>query len=547
MSKRVLLSLLSVLLLSLAWLGGGGLFLLPAFVPLLLLLEEFDKGRRPFWKAYGWVALTFGLWCAACTWWVWYAAAVGTIAATIIQMTLFGAVMMLYHYFRLRTKRSFAYLVLVTGWIAAEHLYLRGQVSFPWLLLGNGFANQPWAVQWYEWTGVFGGSLWVLLANIAIFEAVRAGKGCKPKAVMAAVVVVLPIIVSGVVALCQPKYEELPKAKVTVVQPNFEPYEEKYTIPREQQDMIMLSLASEAPKDVDFIVLPETVLGDISSSEWIWEEQPLSSEVMRRYNEFMASHYPEAEMVVGAMTSRRYMSDSRPTRTARQLGIYWLDRYNTAFRLNGTDTLARHHKSKLVIGVEMMPDWKILNILENTIVSLGGTTGGLGTDNFVTVFRDPRGKNAPSSAQICYESIYGEHFSKPVAEGAEVMFVITNDGWWHDTPGHRQHFSYSRLRAIENRRSIARSANTGISGFITPTGKVLDERLGWDERGTITAEVPLNSRVTFYSRMGDYIARISNLLFPLAILYYVAIYFRRKAEEPTPKPKSNPTNTKKKK
>ena len=127
------------------------------------------------------------------------------------------------------------------------------------------------------------------------------------------------------------------------------------------------------------------------------------------------------------------------------------------------------------------------------------------------------------------------------------MFVITNDGWWHDTPGHRQHFSYSRLRAIENRRSIARSANTGISGFITPTGKVLDERLGWDERGTITAEVPLNSRVTFYSRMGDYIARISNLLFPLAILYYIAIYFRRKAEEPTPKSKTNPTNIKKKK
>ena len=175
MSKRVLLSLSSVLLLSLAWLGGGGLFLLPAFVPLLLLLEGFDKGRRNFWKAYGWVALTLGLWCLATVWWVWYAAAVGTIAATIVQMTLFGAVLMCYHYLRLRSSRSFAYVVLVTGWIAAEHLYLRGQVSFPWLLLGNGFANQTWAVQWYEWTGVFGGTLWVLIANLAIFEAVRTG------------------------------------------------------------------------------------------------------------------------------------------------------------------------------------------------------------------------------------------------------------------------------------------------------------------------------------------------------------------------------------
>lgn len=537
------MSLLSVLLFSLAWLGGGGFFLLIAFVPLLLLLEGYGKGRRPFWQAYGWVALTFGLWTLATVWWVWYAAAVGTIAATVVQMTLFGAVMMLYHIFRLRSSRSFAYLVLVTGWIAAEHLYLRGQISFPWLLLGNGFANQPWAVQWYEWTGLFGGTLWVLLANIAIFEVVRHGKAERTKVVRAALVILLPIATSLIILACQPSYDDMPKAKVTVVQPNFDPYIDKYNIPREEQDMIMLSLASEAPADVDFIILPETVLGDISSAEWIWEEQPLASATMSRYNNFMASRYPEAEMVVGAMTSRRYLSDTRPTRTARKMGIHWIDRYNTAFRLNGTDTLARHHKSKLVIGVETMPDWKILNILENTIVSLGGTTGGLGTDNFVTVFRDPRGYNAPSSAQICYESIYGEHFAEPVAAGAELMFVITNDGWWEDTPGHRQHFSYSRLRAIENRRSIARSANTGISGFITPTGKVLPERLGWDERGTTTAEVPTNNRVTFYSRMGDYIARICNLLFPLTILYYIAIYYRRKAEEPTPKT----ANTKKKK
>jgi apolipoprotein N-acyltransferase len=241
----------------------------------------------------------------------------------------------------------------------------------------------------------------------------------------------------------------------------------------------------------------------------------------------MAARYPEAELVVGAMTSRRYQSDTRPTRTARKLGIYWIDRYNTAFRLNGTDTLARHHKSKLVIGVEMMPDWKILNILENTIVSLGGTTGGLGTDNFVTVFRDPRGKNAPSSAQICYESIYGEHFSKPVAEGAEVMFVITNDGWWHDTPGHRQHFSYSRLRAIETRRWVCRAANTGISGFITPKGKVV-ESLGWDQRGTLTQKVQPLGEVTFYAQYGDYIGRLGGYLFLLALLYYVSYRVRRK-------------------
>ncbi len=506
------------------------MFLLVAFVPLLLLEEQYDKGRGPFWRLFGYVALCFGLWAVATVWWVWYAAPVGTIAATIVQILLFGGVFMLYHYMRLRSSRRLASLILVCGWIAAEFWYLTGEVSFPWLMLGNGFANQVWAVQWYEWTGAFGGSLWVLLANLAIYGAIRSTKEQRVrKVVVAATTIALPLLVSGVILLCQPSYDEATQVKVTLVQPNFEPYTEKYVVPREEQDMIMLSLASEAPEDVDFILLPETVLGDISSSEWIWEEHPLRSESLLRYNNFMADHYPTAEMVVGAMTSRRYLSDTKPTPTARQLGIHWIDRYNTAFRLNGTDTLARHHKSKLVIGVEKMPQWKILSLFENMIIDLGGTTGGLGTDDFVSVFRDSRRQNPSSAAQICYESIYGEHFAAPTAEGAEVMFVITNDGWWRDTPGHRQHFSYSRLRAVECRRSIARAANTGISGFIDPNGKVLPQRLGWDVRGAITAEVPIVSRVTFYARMGDYIARISTLLFFLGVLYHISIRFRRKA------------------
>jgi apolipoprotein N-acyltransferase len=123
--------------------------------------------------------------------------------------------------------------------------------------------------------------------------------------------------------------------------------------------------------------------------------------------------------------------------------------------------------------------------------------------------------------------VYGEYFTDFVQNGAEVLFIITNDGWWRDTPGHRQHFDFARLRAVETRRAIARSANTGRSGFITSRGDVR-ETLEWEERGTITADVALNRRTTLYVRFGDWICRISLLVLGLSVLYFIAYRIRKK-------------------
>ena len=108
------------------------------------------------------------------------------------------------------------------------------------------------------------------------------------------------------------------------------------------------------------------------------------------------------------------------------------------------------------------------------------------------------------------------------------MFVITNDGWWGDTFGYRQHFSYSRIRAVETRRSVARSANTGISGFINQRGEVV-QRFGWDKRGILVGEVMLNEKETFYTKYGDTVGRAASYVFVLSLLYYIA-YRRRKKD-----------------
>jgi apolipoprotein N-acyltransferase len=108
------------------------------------------------------------------------------------------------------------------------------------------------------------------------------------------------------------------------------------------------------------------------------------------------------------------------------------------------------------------------------------------------------------------------------------MALISNDGWWGDTPGHRRLFDFARLRAIETRRAIARSANTGISGFISPRGETIGERLEWDERGVLTANVELRDSVTIYTHYGDWIARIASYVAVLAVMYYVAYRVRRR-------------------
>lgn len=526
-SQRLCLALASIALLSVGWHQFSGLPLLVAFVPMLLISASYGEGRKGWWGMAGWCSLIMGLWCVITCWWIYYASAVGIIAATIVQILLFGGVFMVYHYFSKRARPVLAYTALIAGWLWAENLYLHGEISFPWLVLGNGFANDVWAVQWYEYTGALGGSLWVLLANVLLFELAlnHRRKGLK---IAAVAVVVLPLIISLVVGASYKERGGVQKATVTVVQPNFDPYEEKYDLPLDEQLAIMTSLVEEAPADADYIVLPETVVGDVGQT--IVEDNYLGVKSVKAFEGVRTAKYPDAQIIVGAMTSKFYRGEDKPTATARKLGSGWYDRYNSALALDRDSIYKVRHKSRLVVGVEKMPYMNILKPLEGLIVDLGGTTGQLGVDKYRRNFL-LRNKRFPygivATAPICYESVYGDHFAAFAADGAEIMMVITNDGWWHDTPGYRQHFSYSRLRAIETRRWVCRAANTGISGFISPTGEVT-QTLGWDRRGTLTEQVTPSREVTFYAKMGDYIGRLGTYLWILSLLYFVSYRFRQR-------------------
>jgi apolipoprotein N-acyltransferase len=141
----------------------------------------------------------------------------------------------------------------------------------------------------------------------------------------------------------------------------------------------------------------------------------------------------------------------------------------------------------------------------------------LGRGNEPKVFEARGVKYAPL---ICYESVYGDYASMFVRKGADILCVITNDGWWQDTPGYKQHRMFSQIRAIENRRSVARSANTGISCFIDQKGQIIEE-LGWNEYGAMNQKLNKNTDFTFFTKYGDIIGRLSVFLTIAMLLYAI--------------------------
>ena len=515
MLRKFVAVLLSAILLSAGWLGATGLTLFIGFIPLLWISESRGSSRREWWGMFGWALLTFVLWNAMTVWWIWYATPVGPLAATLASSTLNMIAFMLFHTVAKRARRALAYVLLVAGWITTEYWYTVGEFSWPWLILGNGFSHDVWAVQWYEYTGVFGGSLWVLSVNLALFEVWR--RRTRGAVAAAAALLVVPMVISlGLLA----SWEE-PKrtAAVTIVQPNVDPYSKFEDETADWQTENLLSLTASASAGTQFILLPETALPGYFNEAGIAE-----SPLIRQLADTLRRCTPRAMLIAGCNTVRNYPAGHQSaTARARYDGSYY-DVFNAAAAIDSAGTVRLHRKGRLVIGVEKTPMPWLFKALEFLVIDLGGTLGQLGVGMPGTVFSHD---GVRVGTAICYEGLYGDFYGEFVRRGAEAVFIISNDGWWGDTPGYRHLFTISRLRAIEHRRAIARSANTGRSGFIDARGRI-GQTLGWEERGLLEGTVALDRRITFYTQWGDYIGRIAQYVMLLCILYYTAYRVKRR-------------------
>ncbi len=516
--RNFLLVSLAAVMMAFGWLELTGLVMLGGFVPLLVLASGYDGSWHSFRAMLGWTMLFIALWYTLTVWWVWFATPAGPIAATFFAWVYTGLPFMLWFFVSKRAPKALSYTVLVSAWTVGEWVYNTNQASFPWLALGNGFARDIPLVQWYEWTGVYGGTVWVLVTSILIYEFLVVRRPWRWRNLFVpGLSVVVPIVVSLVIYWT---YDEpVRTAKVTIVQPNIPAWEEN-SISDEEKAANLAELAARAPADARFIVMPETTIGEVLVEGNLAESPSLAT-----IRATVARDSPQATVVVGAMTRRNYTAPAKPTHTAYGSAEGgWFDIYNAALAISPAGEAAIHHKAKMVIGAEMMPTWWWVRGLQKLFDDAAFYAGHYGYGTVRTVFEND---GMYAGADICWESVYGEYTSEFVRNGAEVLFIITNDGWWGDTPGYRQHFDFARLRAIETRRAIARSANTGRSGFITSRGDVR-ETLEWEERGTITDDVTLDRRQTLFVRLGDWPCRVSLLVMGLSVLYFIVYRVRKK-------------------
>jgi apolipoprotein N-acyltransferase len=373
--------------------------------------------------------------------------------------------------------------------------------------MGNAMAPSPSLVQWYEYTGALGGTVWILLVNMFVFTTLlhysERKKGKAPVTLWIGLgVLLIPAFFS---MLRYFTWEEKGEVyKVVVVQPNIDPYNEKFAgmDVLKQLERITDLADSKASNETDFLVAPETAIPN-----GIWEEDFKVHPYINYLKKWMGK-YPNAQLVIGASTYHTFGPGETPSITARKFndGDAFYDSYNTALQIDCTGVNSVYHKSKLVLGVESMPFPETLSFLQEIVIDLGGTTGSLGKQDEAGVFQNPKSQGIVAPV-ICYESVYGEYVTEYAAKGANLIFVITNDGWWGDTPGYRQHVTFSSLRAIETRKAIARSANTGISCFVNQRGDII-QATPWWEKAVISADLAANPDDTFYVRYGDYIGRI---------------------------------------
>jgi len=511
----LLLSVVSGLLLAASWPANGFTPLIFIALTPLLVIQQYlgNTGKKGmFW--YTW--LSFIIWNVLTTWWIWNSTKSGAIAAIVFNALFLSIVFQVYHISKIKlfnNKRGFA--ILIFYWISWEYFHTNWQLTWPWLILGNVFSSKPTWIQWYEYTGVFGGSFWVLLTNILLFRlALNIWQKRKFSAILsgtqALLIIAIPLIISEI--MYHNYHEKKNPVEVVVIQPNIDPYTEEFNLPSSVVMKRILSLAEEKITDSTlYVVCPESTI-----QEGIWEENLYQSQSIRTIKSFIKKH-PKISFVIGASTFRWLKPDEKRTNAARfyKDKLYYYA-FNTAFQIDRSPYIQIHHKSKLTPGVERMPSWAILRPLEKYAINLGGIVGTLKDEDHPTIFtNDETGISV--SPIICYESVFGEFTAKTVAKGANLIFVITNDGWWGDSPGYKQHFLFSILRAIETRRSVARSANTGISAFINQRGDV-SQATPYAKQAVIRKNINANKKLTYYTKNGDYIARISSFIAALILL-----------------------------
>lgn len=445
------------------------------------------------------------VWNIIGTYWLTFATLTGGLAAILANAIIMTIPLAFVHYVRKYVSNLFISAILAaSAWVVYEFLHYRWDLAWPWLTAGNSFANAPILIQYITFTGVLGLSFWIVTSGSLLYDWVRSTRSNPESSftsilkqnsslVFLTVFFIPPLISIVQYAVTDTKPDSY--VEVVVVQPNYDSYADDHgyeDIHQALVDIIALTDSVITP-NTSFVFWPENAL--IPAIHGFTMRYPVNilQESVNRWN---------TTLVTGATWYRYYQEDEpalypRHTADGSRFNIF-----NAAVSYSPDRQYQAYEKANLVPIVERLPFYGLLRFVPG--IDWERMMGyGKGTE--IVNFRSGDFK-AP--ALICYDSVFPDWVRNFVLDGADFIGVITNDGWWGNTSGHTQHYDFARLRAIENRRSVIRSANNGISGMIHANGDIHSKTEYWTQT-SLRLQVPVYNSLTFYTRFGDWVGYLS--------------------------------------
>lgn len=494
-----------------------------SWIPLLLVEENILRNNYRSIKIFIHAYISFIIYNIGATWWIKNADEGGAIMAFTMNSLIMALFFLIFHFLRKLFKSKYSLFILPIFWICFEFLHYHWELSYPWLNIGNTFSIKNNWIQWYEYTGVLGGTLWVLLINILltllILQLIANHKKYKALSILGISVlglIVLPLQFSH--KIYSEYKEKIDPIEIVAIQPNIDPYNEKFNTDINFQLEKLFKIGSKKiTENTQLVIAPETAISSTFFESDLLQ-LPFYHTIKNQQNDWRNPF-----LLIGASTAKFYHSKYSNASRAVSGGPGFIEYYNTSLLFDKKNSPHYIHKSKLVLGVEKIPFSSIFPWLEELSIKNGGASGTLGIEKEPKVFSTPTFDFSPC---VCYESIYGEFLAKQSKKGSDFISIITNDGWWGDTPGYKQHCSFASLRAIENRKSIARSANTGITCFINQKGDIT-QATEWWKPAVIKGNINKNNTVTFYAKNGDLLGKLATYLAFALVVYLIIKKFKR--------------------
>lgn len=459
-----------------------------AFILLFRLAEMSRSGREL--SLYAWPA--FLVWNLLGTYWLMMATvAAGIAAITANALLMLLPLLLIRRYQLLTVNRWIAALLAASTWTGYEFLHHHWELAWPWLSLANGWSTMTGLIQYISWTGHLAITFWVVLTSFLIYSYLIT-RNRKFLAVAVSLLLLAPLL-SLLSRVSWPEHPDPEPYEVAVVQHNIDSYQPLggYGSADEIITLLLNQTREVITDETRVVIWPENAVDTSLSNN--------SPHIDRIRNTLRAWNI---ELITGAGFIEYYEDiDQEPYIVRRLANGRGYNVFNASIHISPDNpAIDIYKKGKLVPVVERLPYANFLKRLDIMEWVDWGVVTQYGRGDRANPFRVD-GKL--TGGMICYDSVFPYWVGNFVRNGASFLTIVTNDGWWGASSGHIQHFAYARLRAIEYRRWVVRSANNGISGILSPDGEVMVETEYWTQtafRHTIWPD----DRLTFYARYGNW-------------------------------------------